>query len=285
MEINVGKNAGFCAGVEFTVNKAKEILSQGEVYCLGELVHNKQVVECLENSGMKTINNIEEVPDNSKVIFRAHGEPEKVYKRAKEKKLEIFDLTCAHVKVIHNKVQKEKEDSFIIIVGIKNHPETIGTLGFAGENSYVIENEDDILDAYMEYEKTNLGKVFVVSQTTFSSIKFDKLADEISNNFCEADVKIDKTICNSTENRQLEAKKMSLENDVMFVVGGQNSSNTRKIYEISKQNCDKVYYIQTVSDVENIELDNNYKIGIMAGASTPKDIIVELKEYLERKYK
>jgi len=281
MEIVVGKNAGFCGGVAFTIKKAEELLNQGEIYCLGEIVHNKQVIEKLENQGMKTVNSIEEVPNNSRVIFRAHGEPKITYKKAEEKKLKIEDLTCANVKIIHNKVQNAKQDAFIIIVGIKTHPETIGTKGFAGENSFVIETEDDILEAYMEYEKTMLGKVFVVSQTTFSSKKFDIIAEEIETNFCEAEIVIDKTICNSTENRQLEALKMSKENDIMLIIGGQNSSNTRKLYEISSENCSRVFYVQTVEDIKNIEFNKNDKIGIMAGASTPKYIIEEIKCYLE----
>lgn len=280
MEVVVGKKAGFCAGVEFTVNKAEELLSQGEIYCLGEIVHNKQVVESLEEKGMKTVNSIEEIPDNSRVIFRAHGEPSSTYERATEKKLKVHDLTCPNVTLIHTKVKKAKADSFIIIIGVKNHPETIGTKGCSGESCFVIETEDDILDAYMEYEKTMLGKVFVVAQTTFSSKMFDKLAEKIENNFCEAEVVINKTICNSTENRQLEAMKMSKENDIMLIIGGKNSSNTRKLYEISTENCDKVFYIQTVADIEKMKFSRNDKIGIMAGASTPQSIIEEIRNYL-----
>lgn len=282
MEILVGQNAGFCAGVEFAINKAKELLSQGEIYCLGEIVHNKQVVQELEKMGMKTVNSIDEIPDNSRVIFRAHGEPVSTYEKAEAKKLKIEDLTCANVKVIHNKVNKVKQDSFVIVVGNKIHPETIGTFGFSGPNSYIIESEDDILDSYMEYEKTMLGKVFVVAQTTFSSKKFDVLAEEIEKNFWEAEVVIDKTICNTTENRQLEVMKIAKNSDVMLIVGGQNSSNTRKLYEIAKENCEKVYYVQTVEDVENIDFSANDKIGVMAGASTPKVIIEEIKERLEQ---
>lgn len=283
MEVIIGKNAGFCAGVDYTIKKANELLSQGEIYCLGEIVHNKQVIEELEEKGMKTVETIEEIPDGSRVIFRAHGEAPTIYKKAKYKNLRIEDLTCANVKVIHNKVEKAKKDSFVIVIGVKNHPETIGTIGFAGENSAIIESEDDILEAYMEYEKTMLSKVLVVVQTTFSSKKFDALVEEIATNFCEAEVTIDKTICNSTENRQLEALKMAKKSDVMFVIGGKNSSNTRKLFEICDENCNRVYYIQTADDLENIVFNQNDKIGIMAGASTPKSIIEDVKAYLERK--
>ena len=144
------------------------------------------------------------------------------------------------------------------------------------------ETEDDILDAYMKFEKTNLDKIFVVSQTTFSSQKFDDLADEIQTNFCEADVMIDKTICNSTENRQLEATKMARNVDVMLIIGGKNSSNTRKLFEISSKHCPKTYAIETVEDMTDIAFEPSDKIGIMAGASTPKQVIEEVKSYLEK---
>lgn len=283
MEIIVGKNAGFCGGVEFAVRNAENLLDEGTIYCLGELVHNEQVVKNLEDKGMITVNSIEDIPNNSRVIFRAHGEPIVTYKIAEEKGLVINDLTCGFVKSIHKKVENAKKDSFIIIIGTKKHPETIGTKGFSGPNSYVVESEDDILDSYMEYEKTNLGKVFVVGQTTFSSQKFDELAFEIQENFCEADIIIDKTICNTTETRQQETVKIAQKCDKMLIIGGQNSSNTRKLYEISKQNCDNVYYIQTIDDAKNIQFNENDVIGIMAGASTPKYIIQNIKEYVEGK--
>lgn len=283
MEVMAGKNAGFCAGVELAVNKAKEISSQGDVFCLGEIVHNSQVVQDLEKNGMKTVNQLEDIPDGSTVIFRAHGEPIATYQKAEKKGLKIVDLTCPNVKIIHQKVEKAKKESFILIIGNKNHPEILGTSGFAGENSYIIETEDDILDAYKKFEKTNLNKIFVVSQTTFSSQKFDDLADEIQTNFCEADVMIDKTICNSTENRQLEVTKIARNADVMLIIGGKNSSNTRKLFEISSKYCQKTYAIETVEDMTNIIFEANDKIGIMAGASTPKYVVEEVKSFLERK--
>ena len=147
----------------------------------------------------------------------------------------------------------------------------------------MIETEDDILDAYIKYEKTNFGKIFVVSQTTFSSKKFDDLVEEIEKNFCEAEIMVEKTICNSTENRQLEALKMAKDCDIMIIIGGTNSSNAKKLFEIVKENCKKSYWIQTVEDMENVEFSENDKIGIMAGASTPNKTVEEVKKYLEGK--
>ena len=282
MDVIIGKLAGFCPGVENTIKKAKEILENNDtVYCLGEIVHNKQVIEELEKQGMITVETLEEIPENSKVIFRAHGESEYKYEIAKNRKLEIFDLTCGKVTAIHKKVQKEKDDSFVIILGKKKHPEVLGTKGFAGENSYVVETEDDILDAYMEYEKTEIGRVYVVAQTTISSSYFDILAEEIEKNFIEAEVVIDKTICNATEIRQKETKEMSKKLKTMIIIGGKNSSNTKELAKIAEENCEKIYLIETVEEIKNIDFSGIQEVGIMAGASTPKESIKEVEKYLK----
>lgn len=283
MDVIVGKTAGFCFGVENAVEGVKNILKENneKKYCLGELVHNEHVIESLEKSGMITVSSLDEIPNGQNVIFRAHGESKKVYEKAKQKNLKIFDFTCPRVKAIHIKVEREKDKSFIIIIGKKNHPEIIGTKGFAGENSFVVENEDDILDCYMEYEKTNLGRVYVVSQTTFSSSKFDKIVEEIQLNFYEADVFVDKTICDSTENRQQETRDISKKSDKMIIVGGKNSSNTKELAKVAEENCSNVYLVQTVEDLKDVVFSHEDKIGIMAGASTPKEIIEEIVDFMK----
>ena len=282
MEVIVGKYAGFCPGVNFTVSKAEESLGNENLYCLGEIIHNEQVIKKLENNGMKTVNDIEDVPNGSKLIFRAHGEPKWIYDRATEKGIEVLDLTCGKVRVIHQKVEKQIGKSFIIIVGKKEHPEVVGTKGFAGDNSYIVESSDDILPAYMEYEKTNLGKVYVVAQTTFSSQKFDELVDEIRNNFAEATVAVDKTICNTTEIRQKEVSELSKDMNKMIIIGGKNSSNTKELAKIAEQNCADVMLVQTSDDLNGVSFGANDKIGIVAGASTPSYVIDEVKRFIER---
>lgn len=281
MEVIVGKLAGFCPGVARAVNKALEVSNEKDkVYCLGELVHNKQVIEKLEKNNLKTVEDINEIPDNSIVIFRAHGVKESIYDIAKSKKLNIVDLTCGKVRIIHDKVKKEKDKSFIIIVGDENHPESIATKDFAGDNSIVIFDEDEIIDAYKKFEESNLKRVYVVAQTTFNLRKFENIVEEIKENFCEVDVIIDNTICNATEERQKETEKLSKEVDSVIVIGGKNSANTQKLVEISKKNCNEVYHIQTKEDLENVVLDKNKKVGIVAGASTPSDIIKDVEKYL-----
>lgn len=282
MEVIVGKTSGFCFGVDNAVKGAQKVIrDNGSVYCLGEIIHNEQVIKSLEDYGMITVDNLSDIPEGEKVIFRAHGEAKKVYEMAEKKNLKIFDFTCPKVKAIHMKVQREKENSFIIIIGKKNHPEIIGTKGFAGENSYVVESEDDILDAYMEYEKTNLGRVYVFSQTTFSSSKFDKIVEEIQTNFYEADVFVDKTICDSTENRQQETRELSKKVNKMIIIGGKNSSNTKELAKVAEENCNQVYLVQTVDDLNGVEFSSEDKIGIMAGASTPRNSIEQIVDFLK----
>ena len=278
MEVIVGKLAGFCPGVSNAVKMAEKCLEDKKrVFCLGELVHNGQVINSLEKKGMITVNDINQIPDGENVIFRAHGEAENVYEIARNKNLNLIDLTCGKVKVIHDIVKKQSKNSFIIILGKKSHPEVIGTKGFAGENSFVIENEDDIIDAYMEYEKTNLGRVYIVCQTTMSSKYFDELASEVENNFIEAEVIIDKTVCNATEERQKEVKEISQKVNNMIIIGGKNSSNTRELAEIAKKNCGNVYVIETAEDLKNVDFSNINEIGIMAGTSTPQESIENVK--------
>lgn len=283
MELIVGKYAGMCEGVNYAVKKAKEIVKENKkIYCLGELVHNSQVISELEKDGMITVQDIEEIPNDSKVIFRTHGVPKEIYEKANKKGLEIYDLTCGNVRAIHMKVEKEKRKSFIIIVGNASHPEVIGIKGFAGANIYVIEDADEILDAYIEYEKTKMEYVYVVGQTTFSSKKFDTIANELKENFAETIVIVDKTICSATDKRQDETREISKKVTSTVIIGGKNSSNTQKLLEIAKENCKKVYFAQTQKDLKEIDFANEEKVGIMAGASTPKEVVDDIIEFFNK---
>ena len=278
MEIIVAKNAGFCGGVERTIKLAEELLSQGSIYCLGEIVHNEQVIYELEKKEMKTVNSIDEVPDRGKVIFRAHGEAKEVYETAKRKNIDVIDLTCGKVRAIHINVEREKENSFIIIIGKKSHPEIIGTKGFAGDNSSVIENEEDIKISYEEYKKTNLKKVYIVAQTTFSSLKFNGLVEKIKEVFDNAEIIVKNTICDATENRQKEVEEISKKVDKMLIIGGKHSSNTKELANIAEKNCKNVYLIQDKDDLKSLKFNDYDTIGIMSGASTPREVVEEIKK-------
>lgn len=274
MNIIIGKTSGFCNGVENTVKRAEDALSKEKVYCLGEIVHNERVINDLENKGMITISNIDESPNNSKVIIRAHGELKETYDKAKEKNIEIIDLTCGKIKAIRVKISKKVGDHYIIIIGKKNHPESLGVLSFSGNNSNIIEDKEDVKEVITNFNKTNLDKIYIVSQTTFNSDKFDELVNLIKEN-TNKEVEVDKTICDATSKRQNETRELSKTVDTMIIVGGKKSSNTKELEIIAKEHCDNVILIQDKEDLK----DNNIvgeNIGIMAGASTPTIVVEEI---------
>lgn len=259
MEVLVGKNSGFCAGVKYTITKTEENLKKSEngLDCLGELIHNKQVVESLERKGLRIIDDIKNAKD--KVIIRAHGVSSSVYDYAKENGIELIDLTCPKVLKIHDQVKEFANNGyFIFLLGIKDHPETIGTYSFCGTNSYIIENTDDITPAIDTLKKSNLKNVLIISQTTFSISLFEEITSIILN-IAKKDFNIEiiKSICNATDLRQNEANEISKKVPLMIIIGGKNSSNTKKLYEISKTNCDNVLYIQTKEDL-NLDYLKNF---------------------------
>ena len=274
MNIVIGKTSGFCNGVENTIKRAEDALSKEKIYCLGEIVHNERVINDLENKGMITISNIDDAPNNSKVIIRAHGELKETYDKAKEKNIEVIDLTCGKIKAIRVKISKKVEEHFIIIVGKKNHPESLGVLSFSGINSSIIEDKEDIKDVITNFSKTNLNKIYIVSQTTFNSDKFDELVSIIKES-TNKEVEVDKTICDATSKRQNETRELSKTVDTMIIVGGKKSSNTKELEIIAKEHCNNVILIQDKDDLKDNEIVGE-NIGIMAGASTPTIVVEEI---------
>ena len=284
MEVILGKTAGFCFGVENAVNNTKNELNKNEkVYALGELTHNRQVMNELENKGLIVRENIKDIPDNSTVIFRAHGVPPKIYEIAKEKNLNIVDLTCKSVLRIHNLVSDfVNKGNYIFVIGKKEHPEIVGICGFCRGNASVILNEDDINEVIKNFKKTGLKKVVIIAQTTFNFEKFNNLVHKIKDDIGkEYEIEVINTICNATVIRQKETDDISKNVDMMIIIGGKNSSNTEKLYNIAKSNCENTIWIETKDEIHEIE--NVSKVGIMAGASTPKESIMDVVEYIKGK--
>lgn len=289
MEIIVGKTAGFCYGVKRAVEGAiEETENKEEVYCLGEIVHNKEVVKKLKQKGIKQIEKIEEA--TGKTIIRAHGIAKEIYEKAKEMNIEIKDLTCPKVLQIHKIAEDfQKEGYYIFLFGNKNHPENIGTISYCGNKYYVIEDLERLPEALKKLEESQVKKLAVIAQTTYNLEKFETGTKEIERLLEDKGIKIDivNTICHATESRQKETEEISKNVDFMIIIGGKNSSNTQKLYEIAKKYCREAVCIETKEELEKIELDfSKYnKIGIMAGASTPKESIVDVKELLIDKAK
>lgn len=283
MEIVVGKLAGFCGGVINSVTKTDKILDHGEVtYCLGELVHNKQVVDKLKSRGLVIIDSLNDVEVGSKVIIRAHGVTKDIYEQAKSKNIELFDLTCPNVLRIHEKAIKLVEDNyFIILIAQKEHPEAIGTISYCGEDSIILEEAEEIDNIISLFKSSKKDKIAVISQTTFSMSKFDRLVEELISKLEGYEVNVDNTICSATELRQKETSKLAEEVDAMIIIGGKNSSNTKKLYELASSKCKSTFIVETALDLDvNMSVYN--KVGVMAGASTPKESIDEVINYLKK---
>ncbi len=284
MEIIVGKTSGFCEGVSYTVKKAYETLNStdAKVYCLGEIVHNESVVQDLTSRGMVFVSSIDELPNKATVIIRAHGTTCDNYKLLEAKSTKIIDLTCGKIRAIRNKILKEN-DSFIIIIGKKAHPETIGTFSFCKEGD-IVESESDLIATKEKFFKSNKNKVYVVSQTTFNEEEFYFLTNKIKEEFINYDVIIDNTICDATKKRQDETRELSKNVDCMLIVGGKNSSNTKELYNVAIENCKDTFLIQDTKDLIDFTIDfRAKKVGIMAGASTPDHVVDEVIHYLKNR--
>ena len=284
MEILIGKTAGFCYGVKRAVDGAKEEIknSKEPVYCLGEIVHNKQVVEDLKKQGINFIEEINQAKGTT--IIRAHGVPKEIYEKAKQKNIELKDYTCPNVLKIHKIAEEYSQKGyFIFLCGSPKHPENIGTISHCNKNSYIIEKEDDTFKALEKLEKSGIKKLLVISQTTYSLEKFYIIKEIIENELPRnIELVIKNTICATTEQRQIETKELSKKVDIMIIIGGKNSSNTKKLYEVALENCPKAICIETYKELENIQnyIKKANKIGIMAGASTPQKSIEEVEKYL-----
>lgn len=281
MEIIIGKTAGFCYGVKRAVEGSLKETSDKQIYCLGELVHNKQVMNEIEKQGIKLIEDINEVPNNSKVIIRAHGVVKEVYEIAKEKNIELVDYTCPNVLKIHEVASKyKKENYYIFVIGNKTHPETIGTISYCGNNYSCIETEDDINDSIESLKESKIKDLLIIVQTTFSEAKFKLIKEKIEETINDINIVVKNTICAATSTRQKETENLSKEVDCMIIIGGKNSSNTKKLYELAEKNCQKAIAIETKEELNKEDLLKYKKIGIMAGASTPKKNIDEVVELL-----
>lgn len=266
--IEVGKTAGFCGGVSLCIKRLnEEILKEEKIYCLGEVVHNSDVVNDFKNKGVIFVDSIDLVPDNSVVAFRAHGVIKSVYEEANKRGIKIIDLTCPKVFNIREIVKPYLDDSFIILIAQKTHPEALSTISFCGDNSIIIEDESDMELVFDKIK--DFSRVVVIAQTTFNEEKFLNYCDCIKENF-SGEVIIKNTICNATHIRQEETREMS-KKDTMIIIGGKNSSNTRKLYDIASEYCSNTLICENINDLDLSMVKGT--IGIMAGASTPKNVI------------
>ena len=289
MEVKVAKTAGFCFGVQRAVDKVYELIDScpDRLFTLGPIIHNEEVVNDLEKKGVRVASEeeLKTLPEGSTVVSRSHGVGKKVYDQLEECGLSYVDVTCPFVLKIHRIVEKEsKAGSHIVIIGDPDHPEVVGICGWCIGPYTVIRTKQDALD-FVPPEGKN---VCIVSQTTFNYNKFKDLVEILRKKRYDNTVlnilNILNTICNATEERQREAKSIAGEVDTMLVVGGRHSSNTQKLFEICKKECENTYYIQTPVDLDSDMFQCSSYVGITAGASTPKKIIEEVQEHVRIKF-
>ncbi|MDD6736127.1 MAG: 4-hydroxy-3-methylbut-2-enyl diphosphate reductase, partial [Clostridiales bacterium] len=279
MSVKIAKTAGFCYGVKRAVEKTYDaVKTGGKISTLGPLIHNRQVVEDLERRGVYAYDNIDGIPDDSIVIIRAHGVKKTVIDALQGK--EYIDLTCPFVAKIHKIVMEQYyKGSQIVIVGDKNHPEVIGINGWCNDSAIITYDEN-----FKMPEKYAEKPICIVAQTTINKKVFVQIVQNIKNT-CKMVVVFD-TICSATKDRQREAYELSAESDIMFVIGGKESSNTKKLYQIAREQCSETYFIESFEDIpQNIYIPKNSIVGITAGASTPpwmiKEVIGKMEEMLK----
>ena len=275
MKITLAKTAGFCFGVNRAVNTVYDLLKEGKKVCtLGPIIHNPQLVEELEQKGVRIVNSPSEVDFGETLVIRSHGVEQTVIDDCENKEVCYVDATCPFVSKIHKIVAQKSKDGYVtIIAGDKNHQEVKGIVGHTFGEVYVVANEEELQNLLKFKENFCSKKVIMVSQTTFNAKIWEKLQLFLKKVCTNAE--IFDTICNATAMRQQEAHELSKQSDAVIVIGGRHSSNTAKLFTVCKANCEKTYLIETADELPIDSLLGCDEIGVVAGASTPACIIKE----------
>lgn len=281
--ITVAKTAGFCFGVNRGVEIVYNLVDEGNQVCtLGPIIHNPQVVNDLAKRGVRIINSPEEAKLDETLVIRSHGVRPEVYDYIKNVRINFKDATCPFVKKIHNIVKREStKGKIVLIAGNRDHPEVDGIKGYCEQDVYVFSTLEELKTLFKNHKNFVKSALILVAQTTFNSILWRKCVDFV-NKLC-TNIKIFDTICNATSVRQKEAISLANNSDLLIVVGGKCSSNTRKLFDLCSARC-KSMLIENVSELHDCVLTPlPLKIGITAGASTPAYIIEEVHEVMSNK--
>ena len=285
MEVILAESAGFCFGVKRAVDTVYEQAEQkkGKIYTYGPIIHNEEVVEDLEKKGVHVVGTPDELENckDGTLVIRSHGVGREIYELLQEKGIAYVDATCPFVLKIHRIVEQYSREGYhVVIIGNSSHPEVEGIQGWSynKEATTVISAEKEAENFSIEGEK----RVCIVSQTTFNNKKFKELVEIIEKK--GYDIIVLNTICDATQKRQAEAKKIASQVDAMIVIGGKTSSNTQKLFEICKKECENTCYIQTLKDLDLSKLWSINSVGITAGASTPNKIIEEVQKNVRNEF-
>lgn len=277
MNVYIGKYAGFCFGVDRALKIVyNEISTSKKIATYGPIIHNPIVVKDLENHGVRIVNKISELLPNETVIIRSHGVANSVYDEIYKLGNQCIDATCPFVSKIHNIVQeKSKNGYYILVAGDKTHAEVNGIVGYCLDNRVEVFNSLNELKTLINKYSS---KIAVVSQTTFNTNVWNECSKYLES---FPNVEVFNTICNATSNRQAESIELAKRSDVMIIVGGKNSSNTKKLFTVCSEHCNRCLHIESVSELSGLDFGNAQNIGITAGASTPAYIIKEVQVHME----
>ncbi len=273
MQIKKAKTQGFCFGVAITVKKAEETVdARGDVTTLGHVVHNPQMVASLESRGLKNAHSVDDVSSGT-LFVRAHGLPTEVFDKARSKGLEIVDATCPMVTKIHVQAEKLKADGYkIVVIGDANHPEVKGTLSHV-PGAWCIAGPEDVAAL------PRASRVGVVVQSTWSGEQFTEIVKRLSEKYYE--VRAVNTICTDTRNRQFEAAQLAKEVEVMVVVGGKTSANTKHLADLATWSGAKSYHIEGPDELDPMWFSGVGVAGLMSGASTPGWLVDQVADKME----
>ncbi|MDB1144762.1 MAG: 4-hydroxy-3-methylbut-2-enyl diphosphate reductase [Alcaligenaceae bacterium] len=279
-EILLAQPRGFCAGVDRAIDIVKRAISiYGKpIYVRHEIVHNRYVVDSLKKLGAIFIQELDEAPIGSIVIFSAHGVSKMVRMEAEQRQLQVFDATCPLVTKVHVEVKKMAAQGLeIIMVGHKRHPEVVGTLGQVENGIHLVENVDDVLSLHVQ----NPNKLSYVTQTTLSVDDAKHIIEALKQRFPNIQAPKKADICYATQNRQDAVKMMANQCDVFFVVGSINSSNSNRLKEVAQRLGCPAYLIDNSSQIKPEWIPSNARIGITAGASAPEILVQEVISYIK----
>lgn len=293
MHIEIDKNSGYCFGVEYAIEMAEDELNEsGQLYCLGDIVHNHMEVERLAAKGLVIISN-EDLKDlkDCKVLIRAHGEPPETYKVAIENNIELIDASCPVVLKLQNRVkgsfdQMEEQNGQIVIYGKPGHAEVIGLNGQTKEKAIIVMEDEDLNQ--IDFSKP----VTLYSQTTKSTKGFYRLKEMIESRILEAkgqplevtDFKANDSICRQVSNREPSMEKFSQKHDVIIFVSGKKSSNGRALYGVCKNFNEQSYFVGSEEEIDLHWIKPSDSIGICGATSTPMWLMEQVKEYIQKQF-
>ncbi len=274
MEILLADKAGFCFGVKRAINTAFDAAVGRSIYCLGPLIHNPQEVERLSQAGVRTVEQFSTLKAGDYLIIRSHGVPPQVLAQARERGLNIIDLTCPFVGKAQRDAEALKKEGYqVVVVGEKKHPEVQSILGYAGENAVVIEKAEDIKGLELH------NRLGLVAQTTQSYGNFSEIVLSLLR--ISKELKVFNTICSSTKERQEAARTLARQVEVMIVVGGRNSANTGRLASVCREEGKPTHHIEVAAEVLPEWLTGVNKVGVTAGASTPDWVVEEVLRKLQ----